>query len=266
MLLNACITYYIIKKKYIKTLANILQIVIFISAVLMIFQISGISEFFHSWNSFYIEEFNNYFYRNIVINDILFNGFEEYNSNQVRPPGIFHSSAVLSMMLICFIVYIYNGFIKSQFAMFIIGYLIIFSGSKSVLAAFILFNFIQINFLRKNWFVIFSGILSAIIFHVILFPNLLVYNFDINFFFYSFDVRFQDFLNIKIGDFINDYFLILLSIIFSILTLYYIFIQYVNRNFFISILAISICLLTNNHLNNYLAGLFLFPLLWPYFE
>ncbi len=260
------ISYYIHIKGYIHNISKLLKFVVYLSAILIIIQITGVLEFVHYWNSFYIEEVNKNFFVNIDLTNILFEKFDDYNSNQVRPNGIFYSSAILSMIIIVFMAYIYSGLILSKLSIFLIGYLVFFSGSKSALIAFIGFSLIQFDFFKNNWLLITLGFIFAAIIHLIIFPGLLVYNFNIDLFFYSFDIRFQALYHDKIGNLINNVFSdinLYLYLLFSFLYFVYILIyKFIKKRYLISLCAIMTCMLTNNHLNSYIAGFFLFPLFW----
>jgi hypothetical protein len=81
------------------------QIFIFLvlSVPIMIIQISGVSETVHVLNTLFYQydEFGGS-YRDLQLEEVLFKKSEEiiYNSAQSRPPGLFHSNAILSPILL----------------------------------------------------------------------------------------------------------------------------------------------------------------------
>lgn len=197
--INFFITYYIVSQGGFQVMKNQLAIVVVSSALVMIVQMWGISPLVHEWNSQFLDERSGQMIRNIEVHNIMNSDFRNadwYDSRQVRAPGIFHSSALVSGIFVMYIAFIFCGYYKSLKNYALIPFLCFFSGAKLVLLATLLFLIVALFFRRITLKVlgvlIFSSILAVLI-HKWLFYSLLEFQFNTELFFYSFDTRIKQY-------------------------------------------------------------------------
>jgi hypothetical protein len=195
IVINFFITYYIVIQKGFESIKKQLSFLVIISAIISIIQISGTSKIVHFFNSQYLIESSEGLIRRIEITNLLstsIDQFFDFDSRQVRPPGVFHSSALLSGIFVLYITYIFLGFFKSLKYYALVPFLCIYSGSKLVLIVSILFFVLSILFRRitnKQIVVFIIGAIFSIFSHRILFNHLMNFQFNYDIFFYSFDIR-----------------------------------------------------------------------------
>jgi hypothetical protein len=193
--INLFITYYIITQNGLQYIKRHLTFLVVTSAILLVFQISGITSLFHLFNSQYLIESSDGIVQKIEITNILSSNIDQYfdfDSRQVRPPGIFHSSAVTSGIFVLYISYIFLGILKATKYYLLIPFLCIYSGSKLVLTATLLFFILSILFRRitvKEFCVLILSTLICIISHKTLFNYLIDFQFNYDIFIYSLDIR-----------------------------------------------------------------------------
>ena len=195
VVINLFITYYIVIQKGFESVKKQLSFLVIISAIISIIQISGTSTIVHIFNSQYLIESSEGLIRKIETTNLLsstIDNFFDFDSRQVRPPGIFHSSALLSGIYVLYITYIFLGFFKSIKYYALVPFLCIYSGSKLVLIVSILFFILSILFRRitnKQIVIFLIGAIFSIFSHRILFNHLMNFQFNYDIFFYSFDIR-----------------------------------------------------------------------------
>ena len=195
IVINLFITYYIVIQNGFESIKKQLSFLVITSAIISIIQISGTSTIVHFLNSQYLIESSEGLIRKIEITNLLssmIDQFFDFDSRQVRPPGVFHSSALLSGIYVLYITFIFLGFFKSIKYYALVPFLCIYSGSKLVLIVSILFFILSILFRRitNKQIVIFAiGALFSIFSHRILFNHLMNFQFNYDILFYSFDIR-----------------------------------------------------------------------------
>jgi hypothetical protein len=195
IIINFYITYYIVIQKGFVSIKKQLSLLVILSAIISIIQISGTSTMVHYFNSQYLIESSEGLIRKIETTNLFSNSidqFFDFDSRQVRPPGVFHSSALLSGIFVLYITYIFLGFFKSIKYYALVPFLCIYSGSKLVFIVSILFFILSILFRRitvKQIVVFFIGTIFSIFSHRILFNHLMNFQFNYEIFFYSFDIR-----------------------------------------------------------------------------
>jgi hypothetical protein len=229
---------------YIATILNgivnfsaLITLITLISLFLSIFQVAGVHEIFHFFNSQYDENF--------ILRDILFDYREtEFRSQQVRPAGILHSSGLLSQIYCYFIALLVLSYKKNLIGFFLIPFLIIFSGSKIVLV----FSVIAIAVSLKNSFDFYEkflpfilGLLSATVFHLTLFGNLLIKQFEFLMILQAIKFRLDQFLMLNIDP--SDIFL---GFIFLLVIFYYLYKPEKQRDsFYLLIIVLILTQITN---------------------
>ena len=171
---------------------NITKFIVIFSLLISIFQIAGVHEIFHYFNSHISEGY--------LLDDILFNyDLTEYKSQQVRPPGMLHSSALLAQVYCFYITIIILEKRENKFEYFILPFLVVFSGSKLVLAylfvSIILIFQRNIHSLIYKIFPIIFGFGIASFLHTIFFGNLLYKQFELLNILQAIDFRRQQYLN-----------------------------------------------------------------------
>lgn len=275
--LNIFLTYYIVSQNGLNYIKKQLKIVIIFSAIISIIQISGISSFLHILNSQFITDTPKGLANKIEVSNILTNNIPvdfDFDSRQVRPPGIFHSSALLGGIIVLYISYIFLGVFNSLKSYAFIPFLCIYSGSKLVLSATILFLFLSILFRRINFIqllTIFIGGIFSIFTHMYLFKYLFDFQFNYDIFFYSLDIRFFQYSidNLDFEYISNILFKIIIFFIFLItLNNLFKFVPSVRRfyNYLILVVAISASFFATPHIANLLFGWFYFPAFFFYKE
>ena len=264
--LSISVGLFIKYKNYYRQLGSIIQILSLLSLPIIIIQISGFYESSHYLNSFFIINNGNDFVYDIKINKFLFNAIYPFNSNQVRPPGIYYSSAIVSLITISYIIYLYNGILNKSYNFIIITFLIIFSGSKSSLLALLIISIINLNLFKRNIKFIAIGVFFGTLLIYIIFPNLLSYNFNYDLFFLSVDLRIRYYYGIKLDHAIEifSFFYLIISIFFLLLLV--LLLKNVDKRLLIAIVGIFLSNLTNFLLPSYIMGLFLLPLLFKKYE
>ncbi len=241
-----------------------------ISLLLFFFQISGVFEFFHLWNSQFLDSYNNNFFKNITINNILLNDWyyaNEYDSRQVRGSGLFHSSAVVSSIITFYLANLFYGNFKNNFSYLLAPFLIVFSGSKLTLLVFSLMLIISIVYRKINFKILtlftFS-FLTSILIHTTLFKSLFYEQFNLNIFIYSLDLRFRSYLLFDIIESINYNLvfglILLLSILYLIIKRFSYFLQFKNNRYklILFLLAFSSSFFAIPQIGNLFFGWFLF--------
>lgn len=200
-----------------------------ISLILFFFQISGIFEFFHLWNSQFLDSYSNNFFKNISLNNILLNDWydsNEYDSRQVRGSGLFHSSAVVSSVITIYLANLFYGNFKTNFSYLLAPLLIVFSGSKLTLLVFSLMLIISLVYRKINLKILtlfaFSFFMSVVI-HTTLFKSLFYEQFNLNIFIYSLDLRLSSYLLFDLIESINY------NLVFGLILLLIILYQLIKR-------------------------------------
>lgn len=195
IIINLFITFYIVIQKGFESIKKQLSFLVIISAIISIIQISGTSTIVHFFNSQYLIESSDGLVRKIETTNLFSNSidqFFDFDSRQVRPPGVFHSSALLSGIFVLYITYIFLGFLKSIKYYALVPFLCIYSGSKLVFIVTIIFFVLSILFRRitnKQIVVFVIGSIFSILSHRILFNHLMSFQFNYDIFLYSFDIR-----------------------------------------------------------------------------
>ena len=262
--------YYIVSMESFDNIKNQLRILVFISAFLSIIQIAGITEFVHLWNSQFITERAGGFYQNIELQNILnyTNSFnDDFDSRQVRPNGIFHSSAILSGIYVIYIAFVFLGYFKSKTSLAIVPFLAIFSGSKLVALSLIIMFLITLFFKKisfKGVLILILSSLICILLHSWLFYSLLNFQFNIDILLYSINIRLKE-VDFKITSL--EYFLpFLVNAMIFFGSLYLILkllrISYFKEkifHFFIIIIALVSSFISTPHVANILFGWFFLP-------
>lgn len=272
---NLFITFYIISQRGFLAVKNQLAIVVLASALVGFFQIWGFSPLFHEWNSQFLEEKAGYMVRNIEVQNIFqydFNHVDNYDSRQVRAPGIFHSSALVSGIFVMYIAFIFCGIYKSLKNYIFIPFLCILSGSKLVLLATLLFFVVsmfsgRLSF-KKICILVVSSIL-AIFLHKFMFKSLLDFQFNTNIIFYSFDVRFEQYAweLIEINTITLNIYVIFGLVIGLFLTKNLLRLSINTDKIFVYtvlIIAVGTSFFATPHIANFLFGWFYFPAFFMY--
>jgi hypothetical protein len=268
--LNLFVCYYIVVQHGYLSIKKQLVYLVGISLLLSVIQISGTSSLVHILNSQFLSdeiggyiqriELTNLFTRNI--ND----GFE-FDSRQVRPPGVFHSSALISGIFVLYITYIFLGVFKSNSHFIIVPFLCIYSGSKLVLSVTLIFILLGSLFSRisfKSLIMLLFGFLISFISHNFLFKYLFDFQFNTDILLYSLDIRFLQYsLDNLDMDYIFNYlikFIILVSILlFASFALKFIPSKFQFYNILILFIALFASFFSTPHIANFLWGWFFFP-------
>jgi hypothetical protein len=262
--------YYIVSIDSLKNISNQLKFLVIISLLLSVIQISGSTDFVHLWNSQFITLRGDEFYRNIELENILnYNVLynNSFDSRQVRPNGIFHSSAILSGIYTIYIAYVFLGYFKSKSSLALVPFLIIFSGSKLVLLSSIIMFLISFFFNKISFKRIVILIISSVIcfsLHSWLFYSLLNFQFNLDILLYSINIRLTQF-DFKVTSL--EYFLPFLFYAFILFISSYFILKifrfsHVKQNFFhfsIIIIALVSSFISTPHSANILFGWFFIP-------
>jgi len=267
---NLFITFYIISQRGFLAVKNQLAIIVLASALVGFFQIWGLSPLVHEWNSQFLDEKAGYMVRNIEVHNIIQHDFKnsyEYDSRQVRAPGIFHSSALVSGIFVMYIAFIFCGIYKSLKNYIFIPFLCILSGSKLVLLATLLFFVVTIIFLRlslKKTFILMISSIFAVLLHKFMFNSLLDFQFNTDILLYSFDVRFEQYSLelLDLNSLLPNIYLIFGLVIGLFLTKNLLKISINTDKIFIYtvlIIAVSTSFFATPHIANFLFGWFYFP-------
>jgi hypothetical protein len=268
--INLFITYYIVSQDGFKVMKRQLTYLVAISAIFSIIQISGITPIVHLLNSQYLVDKAGVSVRHVEVKNILWNDFGQnyiYDSRQVRAPGIFHSSALVSGVYVMYIAFIFCGYFRSLISFAFIPFLIAFSGSKLVLLTAIIFLIIALIFkritLRLITILIISSFLS-ITFHRLLFHSLLDFQFNFKILYYSINTRIKQY-NWESIDFVS-YLPYLLMVVVLIAVIYFIkkrFLIIPNYDKIFHYIILSIALISSffatPHIANLLFGWFYIP-------
>lgn len=268
--INFYLAFFIYITKSLSIVLSQLKWVLKISLILFFFQISGIFEFFHLWNSQFLDSYNNNFFKNISLNNILLNDWYdsyEYDSRQVRGAGLFHSSAVVSSVITIYLANLFYGNFKTNFSYLLAPFLIVFSGSKLTFLVFSLMLIISLVYRKINLKILalftFSFFTSIVI-HTTLFKSLLYEQFNLNIFIYSFDLRFSSYLLFDLIESINYnlvFGLILLLIIsYQIIKRFSSFLKFKNNRYklILFLLAFSSSFFAIPQIGNLFFGWFFF--------
>lgn len=265
--LNLFLGYYIYCQKGFQYIKSQLAFLVISSSIISIIQISGISTFVHLFNSQFLYESSLGLVQYIELTNLFSTGVDpyfEFDSRQVRPSGIFHSSALLSGIFVLYIAYIFLGFFSSVKFYFFIPFLCIFSGSKLVLLTTLLFFLLCILFQRisfKQIFAIFIGSVFSILIHRILFKHLMDFQFNYDILLYSFDIRFFQYSM----DNLDSAYVSYLFYVSFIIGISFLFINYFFKiippsfNFLIVFIAFMASFFATPHIANLFFGWFYFP-------
>ena len=267
---NLFITFYIISQRGFLAIKNQLSFIVFASALLSFFQIWGLSPIFHEWNSQFLDERAGYIVRNIEVHNIIENNLKsvyEYDSRQVRAPGIFHSSALVSGIFVMYIAFIFIGIYRSLKNYIFIPFICVLSGSKLVVIATILFCVLTIISLRlslKKILILMISSILAVLLHKYMFNSLMNFQFNVDILLYSFDVRSEGYafelFDLNLIDQITN--LILYLVIGLFLTRYILKFSINTDKIFvytILIIAVSSSFFATPHIANFLFGWFYLP-------
>ena len=270
LFINFFITFYIIRQRGFMVVKNQLAIIVLASALVGFFQVWGVSPLVHAWNSQFMDERAGYMVRNIEVYNIFqddLGNTDEFDSRQVRAPGIFHSSAIVSGIFVMYIAFIFTGIYKSLKNYFFIPFLCVLSGSKLVLLSTLIFFLLALFSYRlsvKKTFILIIGSALAVSFHKLMFNGLLDFQFNTDILLYSFDVRFElyawEFIELES---ILLYIYLILSLViglFIIMSLLNISIN-VDKVFLytLSIIAVGTSYFTTPQISNFILGWFFFP-------
>ena len=239
--INFYLAFFIYMTKSLSIVLRQLKWILKISFILFFFQISGIFDFVHLWNSQFLESLNNNFFKNISLNNILLNDYYDFNyydSRQVRGAGLFHSSAVVSGVITIYLANLFYGNLKTNFSYLLAPFLIVFSGSKLTILVFSLMLIVSFIYRKINLkiFTLFAfSFFTSIVIHTTLFKSLFYEQFNLNIFLYSFDLRFSSYLLFDLIESINynlvfGLFLLLL-IIYQIIKRFSPFLQFKNNRY-----------------------------------
>lgn len=205
------IAYFVFELNGLFFLRNQLFIIIFVSFVLSLMQISGVFEWVHLWNSQFIDVESVPAVMKLELTNILLDPHNEeieFDSRQVRPSGLFHSSAVLALACTIYISFVYSGLYKRKFHLYFIPWLTIFVGSKLVVIYWIFCTAIGIGTRRINrrtfLFILFN-FLTGLGMEFILFPYLLYYQFGFEVMYTSIDSRTRLYFDTKFVEFLEMY-------------------------------------------------------------
>ncbi len=202
--------YYVVSLDGLRVLKSQLTYIVIASALLSVIQIAGINELVHLWNSQFINEGSGEFIQKISIVDITSFGYEtnDFDSRQVRAPGIFHSSAILSLVYVVYMAFVFSGFYVSKRHFSLIPWLIAFSGSKLVLLAALLMLFASLMFgklsIRICLMILLNAVVSVVI-HTLLFGALLGEQFSLAYAYGSVDARFRAYFDFTLGNFLREF-------------------------------------------------------------
>jgi hypothetical protein len=177
----------IFSNKYKNTFKNIIIIIFFINAFLIIGQLLGINEWFYKFQDYAndtdptIGEFN--------FGESMDTAFGYLP--QIRPSGIFPSPTYISFYCIFFWYYILmNTNFNNKFIFFFFGFILMLLGSTLALFLLILSIFL-INYKKEIKIFLLGGIVGAL-FYIYSFPSTFTYNFNFEEFIASFLVRIID--------------------------------------------------------------------------
>jgi hypothetical protein len=254
---------------------NQLVIIVIASAVVGLLQIWGLSPLVHEWNSQFLEEKAGYMVRNLEVRNIIqddLGNTHEYDSRQVRPPGIFHSSALVSGIFVMYISFVFIGIYKSIKNYFFVPFLCVLSGSKLVLLATLLFFVLSIFFYRLSFrkiFVLTSGSIVAVFFHKFMFNSLLDFQFNTFILFYSFDIRLEQYAwELADLESILPKLYLMVGLVIGLILINKVFQLRLDKNiifvYTLLIIAISASFFATPHIANFLFGWFYFPAFFAY--
>ena len=273
--LNIFLTFYLLKLRGFEFVRKQLAFLVAVSLLLSVFQIAGTSEMVHHFNSHFIAEVPGGFIKKVEINNIMNQEYGDYftfDSRQVRAPGIFHSSALISGVFTMYMAFVFCGYLRTWYSYALIPVICIFSGSKLVLLAAILMLVMALIFRKLSWRAFFTIGISAyltVVVHKALFYSLLDFQFNIDILLFSLEIRFEqyDWNQIDILSFLPSTGTILLAIL-SLLMVKKLFGIKVNSDqlyyYGILFIAISSSFFTTPHIGNFLFGWFYFPALFVY--
>jgi hypothetical protein len=273
--INFFITFYIIIQRGFLVVKNQLVIIVIASAVVGLLQIWGLSPLVHEWNSQFLEEKAGYMVRNLEVRNIIqddLGNTHEYDSRQVRPPGIFHSSALVSGIFVMYISFVFIGIYKSIKNYFFVPFLCVLSGSKLVLLATLLFFVLSIFFYRLSFrkiFVLTSGSIVAVFFHKFMFNSLLDFQFNTFILFYSFDIRLEQYAwELADLESILPKLYLMVGLVIGLILINKVFQLRLDKNiifvYTLLIIAISASFFATPHIANFLFGWFYFPAFFAY--
>jgi len=209
LLLNFYLAYFLYATRSLGIVKNQLYWCLVICLPLIFLQITGLFSFLHDWNSLFLRNNIAHFYKEIKINNILLTDYSDYfyyDSNQVRSPGIFHSSAVISTIMVIYFANLFNGNYSFRFRYYLAPMLIVFSGAKLTMFAFLIMLIIAITYRKLNGIHVRQIVISfilVIIIHTFLFKGLFYEQFNLRIIQYSFDVRIKNYDLDIIWDFID---------------------------------------------------------------
>lgn len=272
------VSYYVTTLNGFRIIKRHLMFVVIFSFLISIIQIAGISEFVHLWNSQFVSERAGYLFRETNIVNIIRIGDSDnyfdpgyFDSRQVRPPGIFHSSAVLSYSYVAYMAYIFAGFYKTKLHFGLIPWLIVFSGSKLVLFAAILMLLLAVVYGKLSsriYLIILLNALACVAMHVLLFGTLLVELFNFDIVFASFDMRFRTYFDVTLGDFLAaiefSEFLPYVGLIIGLGFIAHLGMRQLAKSgnsyvHYVLVIGLTAAIITTPHVGNILFGLLFLP-------
>lgn len=205
------IAYYVFELNGLFFLKKQLFIIIFISFLLSLVQISGMVEWVHLWNSQFINLDRLPAVMEVELVNVFLDAHDkdfEFDSRQVRPCGLFHSSAVLALACTIYTSFVYSGFYKKNFHLYFIPWLTIFVGSKLVVIYWICCTVIGIGTRRINrrtFLYILLNFLSSLVVEFVFFPYLLYYQFGFEVMYTSIDSRTRLYFDTTLVEYIEMY-------------------------------------------------------------
>jgi hypothetical protein len=266
------VAYYVVSLNGMRVIKKHLAYIVAASFLVSIIQIAGISEFVHLWNSQFLEENGGTYTQGIYISDITGRfdlDFDNIDSRQVRPSGIFHSSAILSWVYIAYIAYAISGFYKAKLHFYFVPWLIVFSGSKLVLLATILMLCVSYNKISFRIFIgMFVSAIASIIIHILLFGNLLETQFDYAFVYTSIDARLRIYFDLTLANALESVDYIQLASYFGemigavlIVSWGIIYLKRLDYSYQYYVLGITLisAIIATPHFGNLMLGLFFIP-------
>lgn len=273
LFINLFITFYIVSQGGFYYVKKQLAILVGVSAFLSVIQISGVTPIVHVFNSQYLEERAGQTIQKIEVKNILWNKNEDdFDSRQVRAPGIFHSSALLGGIFVMYITFAFCGFYNSIKSYAFIPFLCVFGGSKLVLLSALLILIISLLFRRislRSLIVLIISSFICVALHKWLFNSLLDYQFNLDMLFFSIDVRISQYSweSIDFASFLPTISLFgvpLLSIF--ILNSFLHFLPSSDKIFYFIVVSIAVLasFFSTPHIANMLFGWFYFPVFFCY--
>lgn len=212
-------------KDYSTDINSQVRFFIWITALIMAIQVSGISEYSHffntlyttrdisSWNDFEINLFPSLFKSRDELLNNYYEVFVLNASNQLRPPGLLHSHALNTLFILVIAAFYFGRNVKSGITptFYCIIFALVFTGSRAAQIIFIFMIFFLYFFNNKHYKVKRNTVkISFIYILMIIFYSLCVpaafEEFSLNSILFSLEYRFGNFLSNIAPSFLNNNF------------------------------------------------------------